>query len=182
MSGNPTILQLTNKRSSRSRSCGVLVSSFAMTQNIGRVAARQVVQAVVKPDLYDEILDYCCGEPCPRLWGIEPGDRSGISDTLVVALYHDITGEGFTKLSKRTQGWYKHASATLTQNIQVIRRDYGSWGRGSIDRGDRHDWRSVSRTFKYDRKTIHCDLKMDSGDIKIEGKNRRFSRIPVLSP
>ena len=105
------------------------------------------VLAVVRQKLGAQALkdlERAASQPGVTLWGARKG-RGFVKRCVVLALYKDLTGQGYDELYKETKAWGLASTNTLRHNIKQVRLAGSVWGRKKLKLGDANGWNMAAR-------------------------------------
>jgi DDE superfamily endonuclease len=114
------------------------------------------------------------------LWGIaQPQDF--IQKMLVLAIYKDLTGEGYDKLVARVDFGFEIHGKSLNHNTKVIRRILFQWAKKQIVNKGSEVWNKSAKLFPYKSGLEDVNLTIDSSDFRLSGKASTSRKDPDWS-
>src|SRR5690349_11759775 len=119
-----------------------------------RAHIKDSVLPVVHQATLDDMNEYVLHEPRVSLQGSVRRTETFYADTVLLTLYHDITGHGNTYIHDRVKNWYNIGHNTVGTNVGRMRKELGRWGMQQIERGDLEDWESCGRLIKFNKKDL----------------------------
>lgn len=111
----------------------------------------------------------------PSLWG-EQQPRDWLEKNLILALFKDMSGDGYTKVVNSVNLGIAFNHRTFQHNAKVLRGVGMKWGEETCKLGEYSDWKSAMRQIKplpSSFKKIGALLYQDSSDFKLQRKKGR---------
>lgn len=102
----------------------------------------------------------------PDLWS-DQKPRAFFKKATILSLYKDLSGKGYTKISKSVNMGFKYTHKSFRHNTQVLRGVLAEWAKKFLQFGSLEDWTKEMRDVDINLK--HLDgacLWMDSTDFK----------------
>ncbi|KAL6071191.1 hypothetical protein QOT17_006430 [Balamuthia mandrillaris] len=127
---------------------------------------KQKVLRRVKKETLAAITKYVLSKQ-PKLWGLKKKGQF-ISNSIVVALYKDLTGQGYNSLHDEVRPWLGVSAKSLQHNTKVLRQVMAKWGRRQIKRGRQEAWKRAGVQVRRPKWLEKVNLTMDSTDLKKE--------------
>jgi hypothetical protein len=119
-------------------------------------------------------------EKNPSLWGTEQ-PRTFLADCMTLALYQDITGEGYHHVLNHSKIPYKMNHKSFQHNAKKIRECLAAWGETKIVLGSIDDWKGAVRNVVVPKDLEGAMLWIDSTDFPREKKAGESRKGPQWS-
>jgi len=109
------------------------------------------------------------------------GRKNLVYTFLVLALYKDLYGRGYTELTNDIHDWLMISSKTLRHNVKEIRKYGYKWARKQLEAGALSEWKSAVRRKKFKKPLKNVTLFLDSVDFPLRGKTSVSKKDPKWS-
>lgn len=140
---------------------------------------KQVQRALTKK-VFKSMLEFV-EKAQPKMWGLER-PKFFTKRMLVLAMYHALTGKGYTKIMEKVEGLgFKVAVKTLKFNTQSIRRVLAEWGKNEVTMGEKKDWKKSMKKVVGTKQFPDLHFWIDSTDFAMTNKGGKRKKDPDWS-